>query len=130
MVSGRRLAVSGDRAGVDARGAITFLGRESGVINSAGEKIYAEEVARVLCESPLVLDALVIGKASERWGSEVAALLVAGSDGQVDRETLRDACDDRLAGYKFPRVIEWVPAIRRHDNGKPDLEWAREVIGA
>lgn len=129
VVDGRRLAVSGDRAAVDAAGAITFLGRESGVINSAGEKIYAEEVESVLTELPQVQDALVFGRPSERFGSEVVALLVATAAGEVDRDTLRAECEGRLAGYKFPRAIRWVAEIHRHDNGKPDYAWAKELVG-
>jgi fatty-acyl-CoA synthase len=130
VVGSRRLAISGDKAEVDASGAITFLGRESNVINSAGEKIYADEVEGVLAALPQVADALVFGRPSERWGQEVVALLVARGDERLDRDALRAACDEHLAGYKIPKAVEWVPAIRRFDNGKPDYKWAKELVGA
>ncbi|MET0954068.1 MAG: AMP-binding protein [Aeromicrobium sp.] len=128
VVEGRRLSVSGDRAAVDATGAITFLGRESGVINSGGEKIYAEEVERVLLALPEIDEALVFGRPSEKWGQEVVALLVSHAGQELDRDAIRAACADRLAGYKLPKSIAWVPAIQRHTNGKADYPWARETL--
>jgi fatty-acyl-CoA synthase len=129
VVEGRRLSVSGDRASVDADGAITFLGRESGVINSGGEKIYAEEVEQLLLALPEVDEALVFGRPSDTWGQEVVALLVSNSGARLDRAALRAACADRLAGYKMPKQIAWVDRIQRHNNGKADYAWARETIG-
>ncbi|KAA1394278.1 AMP-binding protein [Aeromicrobium ginsengisoli] len=128
VIEGRRLSVSGDRAAVDETGAITFLGRESGVINSGGEKIYGEEVEQVLLSLPEVDEALVFGRPSEKWGQEVVALLVSNTGQRLGRDDLRAACGDRLAGYKVPKQVAWVDAIRRHNNGKADYAWARETI--
>ncbi|TCK21995.1 AMP-binding protein [Pseudonocardia endophytica] len=127
VVEGRRVSVSGDRAAVDPDGEIRFLGREATVINSGGEKIYGEEVENVLRGLPEIDDALVFGRPSERWGSEVVALLVA-TGAELDRDQIRERCDDRLAGYKLPKAVAYVPAIRRHDNGKVDYEWARNTM--
>lgn len=126
VVAGRRLAVSGDRARVDADGRIHFLGRESSVVNTGGEKVYTEEVERALRRVPGVDDALVFGRPSEQWGQEVVALLVG--DGELSREDLRAACADELAGYKVPRTVAWVPVIQRHSTGKVDLDWARAAL--
>ncbi|MQY29205.1 AMP-binding protein [Nocardia aurantia] len=60
-VDGVRMALPGDRAIVEADGRIQLLGRDSLCINSAGEKIYTEEVEAVLLGHPDVADALVVG---------------------------------------------------------------------
>jgi acyl-CoA synthetase (AMP-forming)/AMP-acid ligase II len=128
VVDGIRLSVSGDRASVDGTGAITFLGRASGVINSGGEKIYAEEVEQVLLSLPEVDEALVFGRPSEQWGSEVVALLVSSTGRNMGRDELRAACGGRLAGYKFPKEVAWVARIQRHNNGKANYAWARDAL--
>lgn len=123
VVDGVRLSVSGDKASVDGAGEIRFLGREASVINTGGEKVYAEEVEGVLRALPEVADALVVGRPSERWGQEVVALVVAPPS--FDRERVKALCADRLAGFKLPKAIVHVDAVRRHDNGKVDYDWAR-----
>ncbi|RLV47450.1 hypothetical protein D9V37_14705 [Nocardioides mangrovicus] len=125
VVDGLRVSISGDRASMDDAGQIRFLGRESSVINSGGEKVYAEEVEAVLRSLPEVDDAVVVGRPSERWGQEVVALVVA--PGGLTREQVKVASGERLAGYKIPRVVVAVDAVRRHPNGKVDYDWAREA---
>ncbi|HVW44063.1 MAG TPA: AMP-dependent synthetase, partial [Amycolatopsis sp.] len=124
-IDGRYLAVSGDRAEIDAGGRITFLGRDSTVINTGGEKVYAEEVESVLLALPGVGDALVVGRPSDRWGSEVVALVVTG----LADEDLRAAVAGKLAGYKVPKAFLRVERVHRFDNGKPDYGWAKARAG-
>ncbi|KAA9157316.1 AMP-binding protein [Amycolatopsis acidicola] len=125
-IGGRYLAVSGDRAEIDDSGRITFLGRDATVINTGGEKVYAEEVESALLSLSGLADALVLGRPSERWGSEVVALVV--TDSLTDQE-MRAAVAERLAGYKVPKAFLRVERIRRFDNGKPDYGWARAQAG-
>ncbi|NKQ56728.1 AMP-binding protein [Amycolatopsis sp. K13G38] len=120
-IDGRYLAVSGDRAEIGADGRVRFLGRDSTVINTGGEKVYAEEVESVLLALPGVGDALVLGRPSERWGSEVVALVVTA----LTDDELKTAVADKLAGYKVPKAFLRVERVRRFDNGKPDYGWAR-----
>ncbi|HEY1739301.1 MAG TPA: AMP-binding protein, partial [Acidimicrobiia bacterium] len=70
VVDGRRIAVPGDRGRIAPDGTIELLGRDSMVINSGGEKIFVEEVEEVVRRHPAVLDALVVGRPSERFGQE------------------------------------------------------------
>ena len=97
-------------------------------VNTGGEKVYVEEVERVVKTHPAILDALVVGRPSERWGQEVTAV-VSLRDGQsvptVDE--LRAHCAPHLAGYKLPRAIVVAPAIVPLANGKPDYAWAKEL---
>ena len=66
---GTRWVVTGDLASLEADGSITFRGRGSRVINTGGEKVFAEEVEQVLMEHPGVRDALVVGAAGRALGS-------------------------------------------------------------
>jgi fatty-acyl-CoA synthase len=43
-------------------------------------------------------------------------------------DALNEYLKDRLAGYKRPRVVVQVDAIKRAANGKPDYAWARDAV--
>jgi 3-oxocholest-4-en-26-oate---CoA ligase len=126
-VDGRRYAVSGDFAVVEADGAMTLLGRGSVCINSGGEKIFPEEVEAALKAHPAVFDAVVVGVPDERWGERVAAV-VQPRDGYVPTvEDLDKHCRELVAGYKVPRELHLVTRIERSPSGKPDYPWAKKV---
>lgn len=130
VIDGVRMAIPGDRATVHADGTLRLLGRDALVVNTGGEKVFVEEVEEVLRAHAGVADALVVGRPSPRWGQEVVALVCTESaEAPVDAE-LRQFCRTRLAGFKVPKVIVHVTAIRRLGNGKPDYRWAtRQVSG-
>ncbi|MEV0355544.1 AMP-binding protein [Nocardia sp. NPDC050697] len=124
-IDGKRMAVPGDRVTVDADGTLRLLGRDSLVINTGGEKVFVEEVEEVLRACPGIADALVVGRPSPRWGSEVVAL-VRTESGAIPVAELRTACREKLAGYKIPKDFLAVAEVRRLGNGKPDYRWAAE----
>ncbi|MCP2337210.1 AMP-binding protein [Actinomadura rupiterrae] len=74
-LDGTRVVVAGDRARLLPDGTVQVHGREATTINTGGEKVFAEEVETVLRGLPGVADALVIGRPSERWGTEIVAVL-------------------------------------------------------
>jgi 3-oxocholest-4-en-26-oate---CoA ligase len=127
-VDGVRHAVAGDRVRLLADGTIELLGRDSVTINTGGEKVFAEEVEQVLTAHPGVADAVVAGRPSERWGSEIVAVLSArpGVTPPGDDE-LRAHCRTALAGYKVPKAFCWVDRVERSPAGKPDYAWARDL---
>ncbi|MCP3811039.1 acyl-CoA synthetase, partial [Mycobacteriaceae bacterium Msp059] len=93
-------------------------------------KIFAEEVEDALISHPAVRDVVVVGRPSERWGSEIVAVveLVAGLN-PTDEELLADA-GQRLARYKLPKAIVRVDAVLRSPAGKADYRWARDLAAA
>nr|WP_275585649.1 AMP-binding protein [Geodermatophilus sabuli] len=125
-LDGVRYAVPGDSATLEADGTLTLLGRGSGVINTGGEKVFAEEVEHVLAEHPAVAEAVVVGVPDERWGSVVTALVVAEPGTAPTAQELADHVGGRLAGYKRPRAVSVVPVIERTVSGKIDRRWAAE----
>ncbi len=129
-VGGRRWVVPGDLASVEADGSITFRGRDSRVINTGGEKVFAEEVEQVLLEYPGVRDALVVGLPDRRFGQRVTAIVAPESDGEVTAEGLARYVATRLADYKKPRAVVFVDSVRRSPSGKADLRWAAAIANA
>jgi fatty-acyl-CoA synthase len=128
VVDGERHAVSGDRVRLQADGRLEFLGRESVTINTGGEKVFAEEVEQALTSHPAVQDAVVVGRPSERWGQEVAAVVafVEGAAVPSDDE-LRAHARLAVAGYKVPKAFFPVERVVRSPAGKPDYAWARTI---
>jgi 3-oxocholest-4-en-26-oate---CoA ligase len=127
VVAGRRVVVSGDRASLEADGTLRLYGRDSLVVNTGGEKVFVEEVEAVLRAAPGVVDALVVGRDSERWGQEIVALAQIRPDATVDAESLHAACVEHLARFKAPKEIIFVDTIRRLGNGKADYRWAKSA---
>lgn len=129
-VDGKRWAIAGDLATIDADGSIVMFGRGSTSINSGGEKIYPEEVEAALKAHPAVFDCLVVGVPDERWGQRVAAVVQVRDGASLTLEELDRHARSVIAGYKIPRELHLVPEIRRAPSGKPDYPWAQKVAAS
>jgi len=89
-------------------------------------------VEKALKSHPAVFDAVVVGTPSDRWGSQVTAVvqLRGGLEVTPGLAELREHCRTHLAGYKLPRDAVFVDAVRRSPSGKPDYRWAKDVAVA
>jgi fatty-acyl-CoA synthase len=125
-LNGERYAVPGDRARHLADGTVELHGRDSVTINSGGEKIFAEEVEHALKQHPAVYDAVVAGRPSERWGSEVVGIVRLKAGQAVSADELIESMSAHLARYKLPKAIVFRDEIVRSPSGKADYRWARE----
>ncbi len=131
IIAGERWALSGDRARRTGENTIELLGRDDRCINTGGEKVDASEVERALCAVPGIDAALVVGVAHERFGETVGAVLVrtdATAVPNVETGQLAAHLRNRLADYKVPRVTCHVDKLHYTSNGKPDYEWARNLL--
>ncbi len=128
-----RYSIPGDHARVDADGAITLLGRGSNCINTAGEKVFPEEVEEALKTHPSIEDALVLGVPDEKWGQAITGVVKLAPDGEFDEAALREHVRTQLAGYKTPKRILIAEVNLRAPNGKADYksasEFARTALG-
>jgi hypothetical protein len=125
--AGRTWSVPGDWATVEADGTIRLLGRGSVCINTAGEKVYPEEVEEALKLHPAVVDANVVGVPDEKWGSAVTAVVQVADGADVSPAELAAHCRTSLAGYKCPKHVVFVDRVVRGPNGKADYRWAAAV---
>jgi fatty-acyl-CoA synthase len=106
---------------------IELLGRDALVVNSGGEKIFVEEVEDAIRRHPDVLDALVVGRANERFGEEVVALVQLRDGSGLTGADIRDYAAQTVARFKAPRAVLLCDRISRHPSGKADYGWAREA---
>jgi len=124
-IDGLRYSIPGDWCTVETDGTLTLLGRGSACINTAGEKVYPEEVEEALKTHDDVDDALVVGVPDDRWGTAVTAVVQLGSGRALDEGALRAHVHEHLAGYKTPKRVFAVERMFRAPNGKADYASAR-----
>jgi fatty-acyl-CoA synthase len=129
-IDGVRYSFPGDWAIVEADGTLTLLGRGSNCINTAGEKVYPEEVEVSVKRHPDVIDCLVVGVNDADLGQRVTAVASLRADSQTDEAALREFVRAKIASYKAPKQIVFVEEVRRAANGKPDYGWARKTVEA
>jgi acyl-CoA synthetase (AMP-forming)/AMP-acid ligase II len=128
VIDGVRYSFPGDWARIEQDGTLTLLGRGSQCINSAGEKIYPEEVEEAVKLHDGVVDCLVVGIPDERFGERVAAVASLSAGADVSEEELRTFTRSRLSAFKVPRQIKRVDVVQRAPNGKADYKWARQQL--
>lgn len=104
--------VDGDR--------VHFRGRDSGVVNVGGEKVWPERVERMLRAHPDVVEALVGSRSNPLSGSVLAAAVVPAAD--ADESTLparlRAHCTEHLSRAHVPATVRVVPSLEVADSGK------------
>jgi 3-oxocholest-4-en-26-oate---CoA ligase len=120
VVDGVRYSIPGDFAQVRADGSIHVLGRGSSSINTAGEKVFPEEVEEALKTHPDVRDAAVVGVPDPRYGEVVVAVVEPAEGTKPDEQELIAHVKGRLASFKAPRRIMVVETVGRAPNGKLD----------
>jgi fatty-acyl-CoA synthase len=122
---GVRYSVPGDMAMVNADGSIHLLGRGSQCINTAGEKVFPEEVEEALKTHEAVADACVVGTPHETYGEQITAAVEFHPGAAASESDLIAYVKTRLASYKAPRHIRVVDTVGRAVNGK--MDYARHL---
>ena len=124
-INGTRYSFPGDYAKFASDGTITLLGRGSNCINSAGEKIYPEEVEEALKKNDDVFDCLVVGMPDEKFGQKIVAVVSTVDNQELDQLQLIEDTRKTIAGYKLPKVIIFTNEVQRAPNGKANYKWAK-----
>ncbi|MEN8172933.1 MAG: o-succinylbenzoate--CoA ligase [Chloroflexota bacterium] len=109
---------TGDIGYLDSDGDLWVLQRRSDLIISGGENIYPSEVESVLMRHPAIKEACVIGLEHPEWGQQVAAAIVFYQGKTISTESIQQHCRKSLAGYKIPRIIQFLDHFPRTASGK------------
>jgi acyl-CoA synthetase (AMP-forming)/AMP-acid ligase II len=83
-----------------------------------GMNVYADDVEAVLQAHPDVVEAAVVGVPHEVLGEDIAAYVVLRAGATVSKTELQGFAGERLADYKVPRQINYLPALPRNPAGK------------
>ncbi|WP_390623035.1 hypothetical protein [Ralstonia syzygii] len=88
------------------------------MIISGGENIASSEVERVLYLLPQISEAVAIGLPDERWGEQVAAVVVLRPGATLSEQEMMSHCRSLLAGFKVPRRLIITDTLPRTPSGK------------
>jgi acyl-CoA synthetase (AMP-forming)/AMP-acid ligase II len=109
---------TGDLAVIDQEGYVNIVDRKKDTIITGGENVYSTEVEHVLYEHPAVLECAVIGVPDAHWGESVKAIVVTRDGLSVTADQLIAFARERLAHYKCPRSVDFVPELPKTGSGK------------
>ncbi len=120
--------LTGDIGYVDEDGYFYITDRKKDMLLVNGINVYPREVEEVFYQFQGVKEAAVIGIPDPRKGEQPLAF-IAGEDGiQLDEKTLHAFVRERLADYKVPRRIVFMPALPRNATGKVLKTELRKLI--
>ena len=121
---------TGDAAYMDETGHYWFHGRFDDIIKTGGFRVGPYEVENVLAEHPAVMECSVIGVPDKLRGQAIKAVIVpaAGYIPTPDLELeIRNFCNQKLAEYKWIRLIEFVEEMPKTISGKIQKTILREM---
>ena len=109
---------SGDMARVDEDGYFFIVDRKKDLIIRGGYNVYPREVEEVLYEHPKIREAAVIGVPHDQWGEEIGAAVVLHEGEQLDPEEISAYVKERIAAYKYPRLVWFLDELPKGPTGK------------
>jgi long-chain acyl-CoA synthetase len=129
VINGRQYMRTGDLVKMDTEGYFCFYDRVRDLIKYKGLRVYAREVEEVLRDHPMIKEAGVIGVPDALVGNNIKAFVVLEGDarGKLSEVQVTEYCQERLAHYKIPKIIEFVGEIPRTDIGKVSRRELREM---
>jgi long-chain acyl-CoA synthetase len=108
---------SGDVGVRSPDGSYEIVDRVKDMIIRGGFNVYPREVEEVLYGHDAIVEAAVLGVPHESHGEEVKAVVVS-TDPQLRAEDLIAWCKQRLAAYKYPRIVEFSEGLPKGPTGK------------
>jgi len=109
---------TGDIARLDEDGYFYIVDRKKDMIIRGGYNVYPREIEEVIYEHPAVRECAVIGIPHSSLGEEVAAVVATKPGQDLDLDELRAFVKERVAGYKYPRVISLTDELPKGPTGK------------
>jgi len=109
---------TGDLAVWDEVGNIHIVDRKKDVIISGGENISSPDIEDVLYQHPCVVECAVIGVPSEKWGETPKALVVLREGDDITEADLIAFCREKMAHFKCPTSVDFIPELPRTATGK------------
>jgi long-chain acyl-CoA synthetase len=121
---------TGDMAYRDDEGFVFLVDRRKDMIRSGGENVYSVEVERVLQAHPDVAEVAVVGVSDPLWIETVAAVVVLKPGAAMTPDDVIAWCRQHLAGYKCPRIVEFMDSLPRGSLAKVAKRQLRDQLEA
>jgi len=119
--------ITGDLGFIDARGYLHIVGRGKDLVISGGYNIYPKEVETEIDALAGVEESAVIGVPHPDFGEGVTAIVVQRPGSILDEQAVLAALKDRLARYKQPKRVIFVPELPRNTMGKVQKNVLRDT---
>lgn len=129
-IDGEKWFRTGDLGTMDEEGYFYFYDRKRDRIKYKGYSVFAREIEEVLKAHPQIKDAGVIGVPDTKVGENVKAVIVLEREarGKLSEEDILKYCEERMAHYKCPRIIEFRGEVPKTDVGKVSRRELREEL--
>jgi len=109
---------SGDIGVRSPEGYYTIVDRKKDMILRGGFNVYPREVEEVLYGHESIVEVAVIGIPDDEKGEEIKAIIALAPGAELSAEDVIAFCKERLAAYKYPRVVEFMDALPKGSTGK------------
>ena len=121
--------ITGDLGKIDGRGYVHIVGRGKDLIISGGFNVYPKEVESEIDALPGVVESAVIGVPHADFGEGVTAVVVKQSAAKLTEAEVLAALAERLAKFKLPKRVIFVPDLPRNTMGKVQKNALRDQYG-
>ena len=109
---------SGDIGYRDGDGCYWIVDRKKDMILRGGFNVYPREVEEVLYQHEAIVEAAVVGIEHESHGEEVKAVIALAAGAEISEADVIAFCKERLAAYKYPRIVEIIDELPKGPTGK------------
>ena len=120
--------VTGDLGRIDERGYVHIVGRGKDLVISGGFNVYPKEVEGEIDAIPGVVESAVIGVPHKDFGEGVTAVVVGAKTGAPTEAEVLAVLAGRLARFKLPKRVIFVPDLPRNTMGKVQKNVLRETF--
>ncbi|WP_347549959.1 long-chain fatty acid--CoA ligase [Pseudalkalibacillus hwajinpoensis] len=109
---------TGDIAKMDKDGFVYIIDRKKDLIIASGYNIYPRDIEEVLYEHPGVMEAVIVGVPDQYRGETVKAVIVKKQGAKLTEEEVISYCQEQMAPYKVPRIVEFRDELPKTSVGK------------
>ncbi len=99
---------TGDMGVMDEDGYFSIVDRKKDMIIRGGFNVYPREIEEVLYTHPAISEVAVLGIPDAKLGEEIKAIIYLKTGALVSENDIRAYCKDRVAAYKYPRIIQFI----------------------
>ncbi len=120
---GKSFFRTGDLGRIDEDGYYFIVDRLKRMINASGYKVWPAEVESMMYAHPDIQEACIIAAQDSHRGETVKAVVVlkTASQGKVKEQDIIDWCKEKMAAYKYPRIVEFADVLPKTATGK--VQW-------
>jgi len=109
---------SGDIGTRNPEGYFTIVDRKKDMILRGGFNVYPREIEEVLYGHEAIIEVAVIGIPDPEKGEEIKAVIALAPGAELSADDVIAYCKERLAAYKYPRVVEFRDSLPKGSTGK------------